>query len=512
MIKNVLQMLENSAHRVPNNIAFSDESGALTYSEAIKLSRSLGTKLAQTGIQKRAVAVLMNKSKEMLISFFGIIYSGNFYIPIDTEMPNDRIAKIFSTVNPIAVITDKKNSEKALQLAETVNTLGDIVDYDEAVNTSYDEIPLQKIREKSIDTDPVYALFTSGSTGIPKGVICCHRSVIDYAHWLIETFPIDSTTVFGSQTPFYFSMSVLDIYAAIISGAELHIIPQKLFAFPALLLEHVNETKINTIYWVPTALSIVANMRVLEKIELPNLKTILFAGESMPNKQLNIWRKYVPNAIYANLFGPTEITDIGLYYIVDRDFSDDEPLPIGRECDNVDAIILNLDGTAGVAEGETGELCIRGSFLSMGYYDNPEKTAEAFIQNPLNTHYPELIYRTGDLVSINEYGEMMYHGRKDFQIKHKGNRIELGEIENAASAVPGIEMCACIYDTEKERIVLVYQGKDVTTQLIRNTMKKSVPSYMLPNVMLEVSVMPKNQNGKIDRKALKEYYTESQNR
>ena len=155
-----------------------------------------------------------------------------------------------------------------------------------------------------------------------------------------------------------------------------------------------------------------------------------------------------------------------------------------------------------------GELCIRGSFLAMGYYDNPEKTAEVFVQNPLNTHYPETIYRTGDLVSINERGEIMYHGRKDFQIKHRGNRIELGEIENAAAAVPGIEMCACIYDTEKERIVLFYQGKEVTTKLIRDTMKEKVPSYMLPNVMREVEEMPKNQNGKIDRKKLKILYAE----
>lgn len=506
MRKNVLQMFEETAREMPNKCAFSDENGRITYNDAINQAKAIGSKLASTGNRNHAVAVLMDKSIKSLVSFFGIVYSGNFYIPIDVEMPENRITKIFTAVQPFAIIADEDYLEKAKSLLNLIDCHCEVVKYEEAANEEQNTTLLQSIRDKAIDTDPVYALFTSGSTGIPKGVICCHRSVIDYADWLIDTFKIDNNTIFGNQTPFYFSMSVLDIYATIRSGAELHIIPKKLFSFPAKLLEHLNEKKINTIYWVPTALCIVANMRVLDKIELPYLKNILFAGESMPNKQLNIWRKYLPDALYANLFGPTEITDIGVYYIVDRDFSDDEPLPIGKECDNVDAMILNIEGTGLVEGGDIGELCIRGSFLSMGYYNNPEKTSEAFIQNPLNPYYPEIIYRTGDLVSVNDRGEIMYHGRKDFQIKHKGNRIELGEIENAAAAVPGIEMCACIYDTDKERIVLCYQGNGVTNQLIRETMKQKVPSYMLPNVIMSVQNMPKNQNGKIDRKALKEHY------
>ncbi len=512
MIKNVLQMLERSARERPEKTAFSDERGAVSYGEAVKIARAIGTGLARTGRRAQAAAVVMEKSREVPSAFFGIVYSGNFYIPIDPEMPADRIGKIFSTVHPFAVISDGACREKAEAAAKDAPEPCEVFDFEALAGTEADEALLQAIRDRAIDTDPVYALFTSGSTGIPKGVICCHRSVIDYADWLTETLPIDGSTVFGNQTPFYFSMSVLDLYAAIKSGAELHIIPPKLFAFPAKLLEHMVRAKVNTIYWVPTALCITANTGVLEKVELPPLRTILFAGEAMPNRQLNIWRRALPQAFYANLFGPTEITDIGVYYVVDREFADDEPLPIGKACDNVDAIILRPDGTGPAAEGETGELCIRGSFLSMGYYNNPQKTAEAFIQNPLNPHYPELIYRTGDLVSVNERGEMMYHGRRDFQIKHKGNRIELGEIESAASAVPGIEMCACIYDAQKEKIVLFYQGEGVTAQLIRRTMKEKVPSYMLPNVMTELPVMPRNQNGKIDRKALKAIYAERSGR
>jgi len=503
MVKNVLQMIEASASRVPDKPAFSDVNGAITYREAIEAARAIGSRFAAAANAHRAVAVMVEKSKETLVSFMGVVYSGNFYIPIDVEMPDDRIEKIFASVDPLAILVDDEYHDKALRLLGADR----VIRYADAVKTPVDDAMLERVRYQAIDTDPVYALFTSGSTGIPKGVVCCHRSVIDYADWLVETFEFDENTIFGSQTPFYFSMSVLDIYATFRSGAELHVIPKKLFAFPAKLLEHMNEARINALYWVPTALCIVANMKALDKIALPWLKKILFAGEAMPNKQLNYWRAHLPEALYANLFGPTEITDIGVYYVVDREFSDDEPLLIGKKCDNVDAIVLNDDNTP-TPEGEMGELCIRGSFLSLGYYNNPGKTAEVFIQNPLNPHYPELIYKTGDLVSYNERGELMYHGRKDFQIKHRGNRIELGEIENAASAVPGIDMCACIYDTDKEKIVLVYQGEGVTTQIIRESMSAKVPSYMLPNVMLEMEQMPKNQNGKIDRGELKRYYAE----
>lgn len=507
MTKNVLQMLERSRDLFPNKPAFSDENGSVSYLDAVRKAKAVGTALSASPNGHRAVAVLMKKSKEMLVAFMGIIYSGNFYVPIDDEMPDDRISKIFASVQPIAVIADAQYTERAAGLAKGLEEACRVMAYDEAEKNEPDEKLLAQIRNEAIDTDPAYALYTSGSTGMPKGVICCHRSVIDYADWLIDTFAFDENTIFGSQTPFYFSMSVLDIYATLRSGAELHVIPKTLFALPVRLLEHMNEARINSIYWVPTALCIVANMKALDKVELPYLKKILFAGESMPNKQLNIWRSHLPDALYANLFGPTEITDIGIYYIVDRPMTDDEPVPIGRKCDNVDALILNEEGKP-VADGEMGELCIRGSFLSMGYYNNPEKTAEVFIQNPMNTHYPEIIYKTGDLVSINERGEMMYHGRKDFQIKHRGNRIEMGEIENAAASVPGMEMSACIFDTEKDKIVLFYSGQEVTTKLIRDHMTQKVPSYMIPNVMIELDELPKNQNGKIDRGRLKTIYQE----
>lgn len=498
---NVLQMLEATTDQYPESTAVSDSEGSYSWKEFTDNAKAIGSCFRTYPNSHRPIAVLMKKSKELLNSFFGIVYSGNFYVPIDDEMPNDRINKIMSVLDPVAVITTEEYKEKV----DALEGGFEVYDYHAIIHTPVDHAFLDEVRKNAIDTDPVYALFTSGSTGVPKGVVCCHRSVLHYADWIADSFPFSDKTILGSQTPFYFSMSVFDIYASIKCGAELHIIPKVLFTSPIKLLEHMNEKRIDSIYWVPTALCIVANLKALDKVDMPYLKNILFAGEPMPVKQLNEWRRHLPDALYANLFGPTEITDTGLYYVVDREFSDDESLPIGRKYNNVDVLVLN-DQDEPVQGNEMGELCIRGSYLALGYYNNPTKTSEAFVQNPLNKAYPELIYRTGDLVSYNEYGELMYHGRKDFQIKHRGNRIELGEIEQAASVVPGINLCACIYDFNKEKIVLFYQGENVTPQSIREVMNSKVPSYMIPNVMQELEELPKNQNGKIDRKLLSENY------
>ena len=275
-------------------------------------------------------------------------------------------------------------------------------------------------------------------------------------------------------------MSITDVFSTVLSGATFYIIPKMYFSFPIKLLEFINEKKINTIYWVPSALCIVANFKALDEIELPNLKKVLFAGEVMPVKQLNMWIEKLPNTMFANLFGPTETTDICTYYIVNRKFNNDESLPIGQACHNCDVMIVKEDGTEANID-EDGELCVRGSFLASGYYNNPEKTASVFVQNPLNKCYLETVYKTGDIVKYNDRGELIYLSRKDFQIKHMGYRIELGEIENAANNIEGIIICACVYDIEKSQIVLFYQGDELEENDVLSAIKNKVPTYMCPN-------------------------------
>lgn len=505
MNRTILEILEKTAEKFPNKTIYEDINRKSTYSEFIQTAQKIGSSLANkiNNINK-PIAIYIDRSVTCLETMMGVTYSGNYFTVLDVKSPKERINLILQTLPEISIIAEKKNIEKLKEL----NFNGEIYIYEELIEEKVNTEKLKEIRNQIIDTDPMYVQFTSGSTGVPKGIVICYRSVITYAYNIKETFKIDETTVFGNEPPFYFSMSTLEIYTTMISGATMYVIPKMYFAFPIKLLTFLKEKKINTIYWVPSVLCIVANMKALDEIELPDLKKVLFAGEVMPVKQLNIWIEHLPNAMFANLCGPTEITDICTYYIVDRKFENNESLPIGKACYNCDVLIIKEDGTRAKV-GEEGELCVRGSFLALGYYNNPEKTKQAFIQNPLNTAYPEIIYKTGDIVKMNDRGEILYISRKDFQIKHMGYRIELGEIENAINNIEGIISCACIYDNENKKIILFYQGnKELTDKEILQKSKEALPNYMIPNEIHRLNQMVYNANGKIDKNQLKKIIKE----
>lgn len=500
-MKNVLELLERTAARLPRQTAFADQQCSYDYQTVVNIAESVGSALAANGDRNCPVAVLMERGAPCLVTLMGVLYSGNFYVVLDPEMPAERVNKILRTLQPTALICDEAHKDDPAGL-----------DYDGkvysaealAAGQAQPEL-LQTVRRRMIDTDPAYAIFTSGSTGNPKGVVVNHRSVLAYSAWAADTFGISEKTIFGNQTPFYFSMSVTDIYATIRTGAQLHVIPKSYFSFPALLIRYLNERQVNTIYWVPSALSIVANLKVLDFMMAEHIEKVLFAGEVMPAKQLNYWRSKYPNALFANLFGPTETTDICTYYIVDREIKDTESVPIGIACDNCDSFVVTEDGRlAGI--GEEGELYARGSFLAMGYYNDPDKTAAAFVQNPLQSHYPERVYKTGDLVRWNERGELIYLSRRDFQIKHMGYRIELGEIEAAATAQPGVDVSVCLYDQAADQLILIYVGAKAEQGTVRQALQAALPAYMLPAKVIQAKTIPYNQNGKTDRKALAAAY------
>ena len=501
MKNSVLSWLDETAKRLPNKLALQDISGNITYQEYRSKSLAIAYKIVELnkGEMKKPIVVYLEKGKEVLVSFMGVAYSGCFYSPIDTEMPQSRVDKILEVLKPEIVITTNKLKTNF----EKFNFYGSHIIYEETICSEEDETAVKPYTEKIIDTDLLYVLFTSGSTGVPKGVSICHRSVIDYTDWVTETFNITQKDTFGNQAPFYFDNSILDIYSCMKTGATLNIIPKKLFFQPVPLLEYIKYNKINTIFWVPSALIVVSKLKAFRNVDLSDtLKRVLFCGEVMPNKQLNIWRKFLPNVTYANLYGPTEITDACTYYIVDREFSDDEPLPIGIPMSNTDILVLN-DEDKLVTDDEVGELCVRGTSLAMGYYNNPEKTRSAFVQNPLNKAVPEIIYRTGDLVRYNEYREIIYISRKDFQIKHLGHRIELGEIETAISSLEEVTLNCCLYDEKNQKIVLFVDAQ-VDRDYIKERIEKLVPEYMIPGKVIYLENMPINANGKIDRIKLKE--------
>ncbi len=500
MITNILDYLEDTVKKYPEKIGFRDETEEMTFlqfqAEAKKVAMTIPREM-----KRQPIVVFMKKAIKELATFMGIVYSGNYYVPIEPDSPLERIDNILNVVESKLIISDDVYIDRIREkMGENIT----IINYNSSLNAEIDEDYLLRTKNGQLDTDPLYVLFTSGSTGTPKGVIISHHAVIDYTEWCVETFDFSQETIFANQSSFCFDNSVLEIYSTLKAGAVLDIIPEKLFVFPRKALEALKDKEVNTIFWVPSVLVSIANANILSEYVLPNLKKILFCGEVMPNKQLNVWRKYFPDAFYANLYGPTEITDVCTYYIVEREFQDEEMLPIGKACKNTQILVLNEKNEL-CNTGEAGEIYVRGSCLSFGYYGDLERTEQAFVQNPLNNKWKELLYRTGDIAKYNEKGELLYLGRKDFQIKHNGYRIELGEIEAAAYALEEIKQCCALYNQQKKQIVLfcAVSNPRICEKDIYEYLKKKIPKYMLPAVIVRKEKLELNENGKIDRVKLK---------
>lgn len=504
MQRSVLDYLEQSADKFPDKIVFADNENSITYQEFRKTAKAVATGLithVKTG-RNRPVVVLIERKIESIAGFFGVVYSGNFYVPVDFSIPAKRIELMIETLQPEAVIV----TEKTKRIMEQVKYDGCVLDLQELAGTAINQEILDEVAEQRIDTDPLYAIFTSGSTGVPKGVLVSHRSVIDLIDNFKEEFAFDETLVLGNQAPFDFDVSVKDIYSTLKNGGTMYVIPKMMFSMVARLIDYLNENQINTVIWATSALRIVENLNVFSQKLPKHLRTVMFSGEVMPNKVLNYWRNYLPDVMYVNLYGPTEITCNCTFYKVDRPFADEEALPIGITFKNTDVFLLDAERKSLVEPGETGELCVRGSSLALGYYNNEEKTREAFIQNPLNPMYPETIYCTGDLVRYAEDGNLMFISRKDYQIKHMGHRIELSEIEIAINALPFVEAACCIYDEQEEKIVCFYQAAEQCDRELLRSLGKTLPKYMFPNRLEHYEKLPLNKNAKIDRTWLKENY------
>ncbi|ENH9466515.1 amino acid adenylation domain-containing protein [Campylobacter upsaliensis] len=495
MICHIDDFLQKNVKKFPHKTLFKEMGGvSITYKEFDDLSQKVATKLLNTLAKEpiqSPILIILPKSINTLISFFGVAKSGNFYTLLDEKMPLERIEKIIKVLKPKAFITSK-----SLNLKLDLPTLytEDFESYER------DEEALIKARLKHIDTNLLYVFFTSGSTGLPKGVSISHKSVIDYAFWVSEEFELDENEIIANQAPLYFDNSILDIFPTIKEGGSVHLVPNSLFAFPLKVLEYLENEGVNTIFWVPSVLIYFANTQALEKFKLEKLKKVLFCGEIMPNKQLNYWRTHLPHTLFANLYGPTEITDVCCFYKVDREFKDDELLPIGKACKNTELLVFDENKNFINEAGKKGELYVRGTSLSLGYYNDIEKTKVAFIQNPLHHNYLDLLYKTGDIVAYNEFGELLCYGRLDNQIKFKGHRIELGEIEAVLNSHEKIKNSACIFKDDK--LIAFYESEEELD--LKGFCKQKLPPYMIASSFVRVEKFALNANGKIDRKILSE--------
>lgn len=497
MVRLVTDYLDATVKKFPHKTALVDARRKIDFHALQMEAYHVAGALVQRKLFKRPILIFFGKSVESLTTFMGVVYSGNFIVPLDPKMPMRRIKKIKEIVQPGAVITDQEHEVAAKEIFAGI----ELLIYEDLQDSMVDVAAVRSQTARVIDMDLVYTLFTSGSTGIPKGVAISHRSVLESVDWMSDTFGLDETCVIGNGPPIYFALGHSDIFCTMKLGCTMYLIDPSVFVFPAQLMKFLIEKKINTITWVPAILSTLANSHILEELpELPVLRHVFFCGGTMPSRHIAVWRKMFPKTKFINLYGLTENTLFCAYYVVERDFADDELLPIGNSCRNKEVFLLN-EGNELASENEIGELCVRGS-VALGYYARPERTAGTFVQNPLQSFYPEVILRTGDFGRYNEYGEIVYVSRKDFQIKHMGQRIELGEIETVLSSVEGIATGCCLYDREKLEIIFFYTGTAEKREVMQFA-KQSLPHYMVPRRLVLLESMPMTMNNKIDRVELK---------
>lgn len=499
---NLLDSFESTVSKNSDKVAVKHREDEISFGELKEKAQKLGTMLTikMQKIKNRPIAVMLSKEINTIVADIGIMYSSNCFMNLDVKTPRERIENILKQIDPIAIITDIKNKEH-LKADAVPFFLLDCMDWD---HTCVDEELLLNQRKGMIDTDPLCIINTSGSTGTPKGVVLNHRSFFDFMSASNDRFSFCGSEVLGSLSPVVFDIFDFELCMMMLYGSQLVLLDAYLASFPARLLETLVSNDVSFIFWVPSIMVNIANMQLLERIELTNLKMVWFAGEVFPTKQFLYWYDNLPQVRFVNLYGPIEITLDCTYYEVKQRPEENEPLPIGIPYRNTDILILNSENRR-CTIGEEGELCVRGTSLAMGYYNNPEKTAEAFVQNPLNLSYPELIYRTGDIVVMCEDGNIIFKGRKDSLIKHMGYRIELGEIEHVIeNKLKLVKYCCAVYQYTKKEIILYYENEqDISAKEFRFNLSKVFPSYMVPNIYERIEMLPRNVNGKIDRYLLK---------
>lgn len=497
MQTSVLDWFDNTAERYAGKMVFADENRKITFSEFNNYTKSIGTYIARLVSGNLPVVVMSGRHVLTPAAFLGVVRAGCFYAPMDATMPLSRLNSILGVIKSDFMLVDKEH----LETAKKLDFSGKIIIIDDIISTIPDENLLSKARAGLTEISPLYVIFTSGSTGVPKGVITSHHSLMCYIDAVCKVLDINESDVLGNQSPLDYIAAVRDIYLPLKTGASTVIIPKNEFSMPTELFETLNENRVTALCWSVAGIELPAKLGAFDCVKPEYLKKVCFSGSVMPCKYLKIWQENLPNVLYVNQYGPTEATASCTYYVVDEKVDDDTVLPIGTPYENYSIILLNEDGTE-TAEGEIGEICVKGPILALGYYGDLQRTNESFIQNPLNKNYRELIYKTGDLGSYREDGLLMFHGRKDRQIKHMGHRIELGEIEETAKQIDGLGECCALYNKEKEHLYLFYTG-DVQSKEIVLHFRKVLPAFMVPRKLVALEELPKLPNGKLDMQSMK---------
>ncbi len=487
-----IEYLQKTKDQFPEKFAIIDSGQGITFSELWRSSISLAYWInAEFNILNQPISVNLPKSIDAIIALLAIQLSGNIYVPLDIETPPKRKSKIFKTLGCDWMLE---------HIAGQFSLAGKNFLKHDSADSDMEHSVLNNLSSRK-SADPLYIIFTSGTTGTPKGVTISNASVIDYIDWASETYAIIETEIIGNQAPLFFDNSVLDLYLTFARGCTLHLLPREMFRFPARFGDYASSNKINFIFFVPSLLTHLIALKVFRDYDFNCLKKILFAGEAMPLNTLKLLKSELPSALLSNLYGPTEITVDAIYHIFGEDVEILQEVPLGKPCANHRVLFLDEQEKPVTSEGEVAEICIAGPGLALGYWNDPETTQEVFVSYP---QQPEgIIYKTGDMGYQSSKDGLIYMtGRKDNQFKHLGYRIEAGEIENALNKIEGVQQSCVHYDPEMKHIQAFYTTDKLEPPPFLDSLSGILPQYMFPHSFHRLEKFPVTPNGKIDRKAV----------
>ena len=498
MYENVLEYLENAATSWPDRIAFEDEREVITYAALLDAAKRIGSGIAQQTEMRRPVAVVMtDRSVRCVAGMLGVVYAGCPYAPLDAAMPTERLQVILEQLQPGAILCD----ESTFASVEKTEWPCPMVTYEEMVQTAIAADKLAWIRQRVSTWDVLSILFTSGSTGVPKGVAQSHRSYIAYTETNTERFGFTIDDVYANQSPFFYANSITDIYPPIKFGAKVYVMPARCLSFPKVMIETLREKRVSVLCMTPSSYVKAAASGAMSEGCLPDLKYIVLSGEAAHWQTLAVWLSAAPNAKVWNFYGSTELLGVAVKRL-ERTYSDAEVIPVGKTYAGVEILIVDEDGNE-LPRGEKGEMLIANPWLFSGYYRDKAHTDAAFTDDPLGRGYRTRYYRTGDIGCISETGELLVLGRKDSQIKRAGYRMELGEVEVALRQIPGWDNGLVLYDKDSGKLCCFWTGS-LTQKEIMAALKKTLPRYALPDTYIHLEDMPYTATMKIDRVKLRQ--------
>lgn len=505
------EYLEQSARRYPKRCAAVEASSGrqITYGELDALSDQVRDHLRRIGVRPgNRVGICLPKSIASLAVLFGILKVGAAYVPVDSLAPPARNAFIFNDCGVRAIFVEASRAETlrcelARLAAEPCLLPLDWSDAPSPLATYLARVGAGglAVEDESARPGPdnlAYVLYTSGSTGQPKGVMLTHRNGSSYVDWCSDILAPDENDRFSSHAPFHFDLSILDIFVPLKHGATVFLIGEELGKNPTRMASVIAERRLTVWYSTPSVLTLLVEHGSLDARDDHALRFILFAGEVFPVKHLRRLKAVVPRARYLNLYGPTE-TNVCTYYEIPQTIAEDHtaPFPIGRACSHVKARVIDANGR-NVPRGQEGELAISGAPVMRGYWNMPERTSAAFHVDSSGRWY-----RTGDVVIEGDGGVYTFRGRRDRMVKRRGYRIELGEIETALYRHPAISEVAAIARSEESGVsIKVFYasrgGHALSLIELKRFCAHNLPAYMAPDWFSHQQLLPKTSTDKID--------------